>query len=732
MSATPKFRWRLARVTIHQFRGVAGEQTYAFDGCPGLLHGNNGVGKSTLVVAVQWILYGRFPAGVLQNTVLDRFLAPVGQKGRPFSGEVVFTRGDESLVLRRGEDGFTLETGDKKCEGDEAETARDALLGLDMDTFVRAVLLQQSRIRSLLLDEPKERNKALDRLLGMDVIEHLVEVVKPKDFETAARTARASIDSERHDHESKERVLAEQLETAQERARSLDFKNKDLNPTGLEARYAEVGKELVELAKKHKVEVDVLPACNKVKDVPATQKAFAKGIKSIRIESEPKKRSAPLDQRIASLTSFAGRWRATIKARDESRAKLAGLVEKHGDVKVLLDERASADTKAKGLKHELKAANALRELLGDARDLVDGLSPKDCPVCEQALPATLDLSARLRKRIERLASDELVKIQANLKKVQARVAGIDEALATVAATESEINRTQFELDALRAKVVEALGGAGIAENKIQKRIEEVLAKDEQEREALKTALGALEDELHAASQREGAIREGLVPVLQKRDEIAAHEQVLKKLKVTHAGTVATAERLEQLATQVEAIKRALLEAKKELATELLKKAAPRAQELYQRLVRQPVFDTLDVRVDAKAAKVDYAFAVRSGDSTATARDARLVLSDGQLTGTALALFFGLAESTAHELDLLCIDDPTQNLDLPSKEAMAKVVAEVAAKRQVIVATQDEDFVSFLKSEGFPAEAVVHHLKSWDGNPSVETAVPEGITSTGER
>ncbi len=597
---------------------------------------------------------------------------------------------------------------------------------------MRTVLLQQSRIRSLLLDEPKERNKALDRLLGMDVVERLVEVVRPRDFESAAKTARSGIDAEKREHGARETLLAEQLMTAQDRARTLDFKNKELNPTGLEARHAEVGKDLIAVAKAQKVEVEPLPACSTVKDVPAAQRAFAKGVKTIRLESEVKKRAAPLDQRIAVLTSLGGRWHATLKARDEGRAKFAAFVEKNGEMKTLGEERAAVDTKVKAFKRELKAANALQQLLADASELAEGASPTACPVCEQALPVRLDLQDRLRERVETLASAEIKKIQTTLQKAQARIGAIDEALAAICSAEKELARSQKELDELREKAVEILGGSGVAETKLQKRIEDELAKDTREREKLRTGLESLEEELHALAQREGAIREGLVPVLLKRDEVAAHEQARKGLATKHASAAASAAALDRLGSQLEAIKRALLDAKKEIATELLKKAAPRAQDLYSRLVRQPIFDTLDVRVDARAAKVDYAFAVRSGNATATARDARLVLSDGQLTATALALFFGLAESTTHALDILCVDDPTQNLDLPSKEAMAKVVAEVASKRQVIVATQDEDFVSFLKATGFPQEAVVHHLSAWDGNPTVATLMPDGVTPARSR
>jgi len=70
-------RWRLASITIRRFRGVAKECRFEFNGRPGLLYGNNGVGKSTVALALQWILYGKFPEGVLQNLTPDRFLSPV-------------------------------------------------------------------------------------------------------------------------------------------------------------------------------------------------------------------------------------------------------------------------------------------------------------------------------------------------------------------------------------------------------------------------------------------------------------------------------------------------------------------------------------------------------------------------------------------------------------------------------------------------------------------------------
>ena len=63
-----------------------------------------------------------------------------------------------TLILTRdhGSKSFTLELDGNTYEGDEAEQQRDRILGLDMAGFVRTVLLQQSRIRGLLLDSPKD------------------------------------------------------------------------------------------------------------------------------------------------------------------------------------------------------------------------------------------------------------------------------------------------------------------------------------------------------------------------------------------------------------------------------------------------------------------------------------------------------------------------------------------------------------------------------------------------
>ncbi|MGC4120454.1 MAG: AAA family ATPase [Myxococcales bacterium] len=96
-----KASWSLKSLTLRKLRGVADEHRFQPDGRPALVHGPNGVGKSTLALGLQWTLYGELPSGILPKAGLDKVLAPVTLKGKQSEGEAVFVRGKETCVVRR-------------------------------------------------------------------------------------------------------------------------------------------------------------------------------------------------------------------------------------------------------------------------------------------------------------------------------------------------------------------------------------------------------------------------------------------------------------------------------------------------------------------------------------------------------------------------------------------------------------------------------------------------------
>ena len=54
----PKSRYRIASVTIEGFKAFTKPQTFDFGGCHVFLFGPNGLGKTSIVEAIRWCLFG--------------------------------------------------------------------------------------------------------------------------------------------------------------------------------------------------------------------------------------------------------------------------------------------------------------------------------------------------------------------------------------------------------------------------------------------------------------------------------------------------------------------------------------------------------------------------------------------------------------------------------------------------------------------------------------------------
>ena len=726
MSKAPgKGRWRLETVRIRHFRGVEGEREVRFDGMPGILHGANGVGKSTVAQCLQWTLYGELPKPVLQKKSHARFLAPVQGKQRAYFGQVTFRRGKERIVVCRDEsaDSFTLSTGSSTYQDEDAETKLDELLGLDMDTFCRAVLLQQSRIRGILLDEPKDRNKALDRLLGLDAVDEIVPLLKPDSFSDAAAEWREKIEKDQQHYEDVAEVLADQLKEAQQEAHELGFFNKHFSPVGLEKAFAALSEMLGKIGAKYGVELDEMAPCGSPAKADAAVKKVEQSIRKIRRDSPLQARRAENEATLAALRSIKSSFHEALTTRDEAQKALAEWEEEHGSSEAVQKERAQVEEELKEHRERLTAASALRELLKQARTYMEKERPSKCPVCEQTIPRAPELGPKLQKRARALTSELIDNEEAAIKRGEARLDELKSATEVLKTLNDDLSRAQRALNERRRAAAKALGEQAIPEPKTAARIDAAIAKHNRERDTLSEKIESMEGELAKVSEGGMQILQGLVPVLKKRRELTEHEKKQDVLAKVHAGDLARAEQMERLATQLECIRKALFSAKMDLSARSLETAGPRALTLYRKLVRHPVFTTLSISTATRYGKVDYDFTVSVEGAKSTAREARLVLSDGQLTAASLGLFFALAESTEHELDLLYVDDPTQNLDHSCKEAMARVITDLAQRKQVIVSTHDEDFVHLLEEYGFGKQAVSYHIAKWDGNPKYEVTTP---------
>ena len=86
-------------------------------------------------------------------------------------------------------------------------------------------------------------------------------------------------------------------------------------------------------------------------------------------------------------------------------------------------------------------------------------------------------------------------------------------------------------------------------------------------------------------------------------------------------------------------------------------------------------------------------------------------STAQLNMAAISLFFSMAEKAPHNFGLTVLDDPSQSLDNDGKKVLAKAIAQMSEKKQLLIATQDGIFANEIEAACVGAK--VYEIKSWD-------------------
>jgi len=140
------------------------------------ISGPTGAGKSSLVDAMTFALFGQMP-GVGRNV---KDLISLGEERLKVSLEFSANGGRYRIMrstARRGAALVQLERFDPAADDwvPEEDRVREAtlhieqLLGMDYDGFVRSVLLPQGQFHQFLTGEPQERQKVLDGLLRLDI-----------------------------------------------------------------------------------------------------------------------------------------------------------------------------------------------------------------------------------------------------------------------------------------------------------------------------------------------------------------------------------------------------------------------------------------------------------------------------------------------------------------------------------------------------------------------------------
>ena len=162
----------LQSITIEGFRGFPKKVNFDLDVPVVLALGPNGTGKSSLVCAIEWCLFGQEVETEAHTGIRERISWESRNRSAPHClVEMELTGNGETLVVHRsvpksGKPDFWFRIGSSPPVR-EGGKLKALLGGLEIKDFFTAIHLHQESLRGLLLAKPGERKQDFYRLLGL-------------------------------------------------------------------------------------------------------------------------------------------------------------------------------------------------------------------------------------------------------------------------------------------------------------------------------------------------------------------------------------------------------------------------------------------------------------------------------------------------------------------------------------------------------------------------------------
>jgi exonuclease SbcC len=623
-----------------------------------LLEGDIGSGKSSLLYALEFALFG------FSDLKGPHLLSEGKREGHV---HIAFESGGVRYSIHRSlrakgddvvqEDCYIDSQGRRtRLSPSDLKERVVSILGFNEPTHPRAesmvyryaVFTPQEKMKEILSQNPEERLHVIRRVLGAQsyqVAADNSDLVKGGVKQMAYGFRRASED------------LKDKKDELEEKSRTI----------------AQLELELVRLQKS---EADSSKAVKELesewKDSRSLREGLVKSEGSIPVlEQDIEVLQAAMEEDEESLTALEAQAFEEIEPIIRAFEKRPKPESKASDLQVQLDGSREKLTKLEGLKESLEAE------LTRARDL---LSKGVCPLCGQLIPG--DLPARSKH-----SEQEITKVEADIAEATRTTRTVSESLEATrnfeeskkeyATAVKDRTRVGREIEALRKKLKESTERLSIQKSELKEANDRAKAMREVSRK-----IEALESRLEKARRAE---REASLALTETRTKLAdsteevgrLSEEVERKQKA-----LSEAKRLTSYETWLSAFFRPTVEL---IEKQTLTQAAARFNEHFQRFFTALVDDP------------DMVVRVKENFSPLFEREGfeqdYEALSGGERTSMALAYRFALnsviRESLASQPELVILDEPTDGFSREQVYKMRTLLEELDSKQVILVSHEKE-------------------------------------------
>ncbi|MFC2174469.1 AAA family ATPase [archaeon] len=741
----------ITRVKLQNWK-CHGETELEFLQGTNVIVGVMGAGKSAVLDAISFALFGTFPALNAKKTSIDSCVTNKPEQKSRGSVEAFFTvNGKDYSIIReitvgKGTTRSELREGDSLIEGPQTKRVTEEvvrLLGMDYDLFSRAVYSEQNQIDYFLQIPSGQRKKKIDELLKINRFEEARKAASSlaRQLKGESTTIQSQLENmplpetEKEKEaltkiEQRKKESAEQCESAKKKLAEAEHKTRELeqhekkrDSLRTEINSAESKAEVLTRSQKE-IDAELEKSGDVGNELDSVKKRFGEAIEKIKAleGNASRQKKADVDQKAALLKSRI----TELAAKMEERKRLLDEKEK---LKGWPGKLVEARKEREGL---LARQKGLEVAISDSEKRVSALSETEghCPVCDS------EISGVKRGELEKSAKEKVEASKTELGSVKEKLAGIDL---------TEMEKKVKGLESLTTRLEELYVGKELSEareeySSVEKEAtslaaecgeqEKALAELRKEKEELASSVNRLESLLKSKEKLEGITKEKdslaeKVSALKKEldalrfdeKELASARQQSKELSAKAAELEAGAKAADELLGEKKKLIAEMEERAKEIGSlkkrcesldsssasmGVFRKAVEDTQVQLREQFVTGVNDALSMvwkqvypysdypRLRLAVEGGDYALEVETVGGTWV--NVEGFASGGEKSTAALALRIAFSMVLAPQLSWLVLDEPTHNLDSNGVARLSKTMRESLPElvEQVFVITHDDE------------------------------------------
>lgn len=708
-------RYTISSLEIEGFRGYLDKLTHNVQNKPTVIFGPQGSGKSSTLNAIEWCLFGKVAYFKSAESKTDAEIVNTRAGGREAIVKLKLGNGESDIEITRTkklnsrDTDLLVKVGGRNEAGEQAQEKLFELLGLTFDDFYRSIYLHQESINAIITDDPRNRDEAVDRLLGLETIRNVIGSIPMQ----AIKKSLAELTIQREKISAKLQGAIEQitsdLSKAENEAKKIGILPEQITIAEISKKLSGLQNNFSEIAAEIQGEPIIFPS-ELSPDVVA--KLIPKMRQFLRNSTKKVIEVTGLDElrkeqgNTIQLKLEYERLSNNKKAKEAEIDSIESEVGKNEVIKLKISE---AGKRIEELNKDIDELDAKARLAKDALYFFEGSVISDCPVCGQKITYELTKS-HLEEIIESTKGKKVSELYAEIRSTKELLKKLNDKENQLIDLKKELKALLDQISSLESKCSE-IANRKINAEEISDFLNGYLISLQNKISESNNAFKIKNEHIVGAENATDDIQV-MNNVLLKRGEYEAVELRSKEENEESKGLTQSIMEIERFRDNLDILIQLLNDIQNSSAAQSISEAKEKMSSFYSRLMAHPYYDQLDVSVTTKNVQgIEKNTYLIKAKSVEDAKDTYVSsrFSAGQLNCTALAIFLSLAQISSSKIGFIMLDDPSQSLDNEHTNKLSEILSELSESRQVFISTQEDGLYRELKSE-FSKKGAFNEIK----------------------